>query len=138
MVVVGRPDGAFARRVGRGDPTAADLAAVGHVNATRRGVLRGPLDEALAAHGLERTVVATAPGFSAACALARSADLVCLAPERLTRRVRGGALRTWPCPVPLPAVHLVQTWHRRTDADPVRRWLRDRVREVVGDGPTSR
>lgn len=138
MVVVGRPDGAFARRVGDGAPTAADVAAVGHVNATRRGVLRGPLDEALGAQGLERTVVATAPGFAAACALARSADLVCLAPERLTRRVRGEALRSWPCPVPLPAVHLVQTWHRRTDADPVRRWLRDRVRDAVGSGPTDR
>ena len=102
------------------------------MDATRRGVLRGPLDEALTGHGLARTVVATAPGFSAACALVRSADLVCLAPERLTRRVQGSELRTWPCPVPLPTVHLVQTWHRRTDADPVRRWLRDRVREVVG------
>ncbi|MCD2194261.1 LysR family transcriptional regulator [Actinomycetospora endophytica] len=132
MVLVGRRDGALARRTEDRDPTAADLAVVGHVNASRRGVLRGPLDEALEARGEARTVVATAPGFSAACTLARSADLVCLAPERLTRRVRGAELRTWPSPVPLPPVHLVQTWHRRTDADPVRRWLRDRVREVVG------
>jgi DNA-binding transcriptional LysR family regulator len=131
MVVVGRRDGALAQRAGDGVPTAADLAAVAHVNASRRGVLRGPLDEALEARGQSRTVVATAPGFAAACTLARSADLLCLAPERLTRRVRGAELRTWPCPVPLPPVHLVQTWHRRTDTDPVRRWLRDRVREVV-------
>jgi DNA-binding transcriptional LysR family regulator len=134
MVVVGRPDGALAHRAGDGLPTAADLAAVGHVNASRRGVLRGPLDEALAAEGLERDVVATAPGFGAACALARSADLVCLAPERLTRRLRGAGLRTWPSPVPLPAAPLAMTWHRRTDADPARRWLRARIREVVAPG----
>lgn len=138
MVVVGRRDGVFASRVGDGVPTMADVAAVGHVNASRRGVLRGPLDEGLAVAGLERRVVATAPGFSAAAALAGSADLVCLAPERLTRRVRGAELRSWPCPVPLPAVHLVQTWHRRTDADPVRRWLRDRVREVVSPAMADR
>jgi DNA-binding transcriptional LysR family regulator len=131
MVVVARPDGSFAGRVGDGVPTAGDVASCGHVNASRRGVLHGPLDEALATTGHERRVVATAPGYAAACALVRSADLVCLAPERLTRRVRGSDLRTWPCPVPLPAVHLVQTWHRRTDADPVRRWLRARIREVV-------
>ncbi|HEY2222300.1 LysR family transcriptional regulator [Actinomycetospora sp.] len=131
MVVVGRTDGAFARRVAGRDPTPTDLTTAGHVNASRRGVLRGPLDDALEALGEARTVVATAPGFSAACTLARSADLVCLAPERLTRRVRGAELRTWPCPVPLPAVNVGQTWHRRTDTDPVRRWLRDRVREVA-------
>jgi DNA-binding transcriptional LysR family regulator len=134
MVVVGRPDGALARLAGGGVPTAADLAAVGHVNASRRGVLRGPLDEALAAEGLERGVVATAPGFGAACALARCADLVCLVPERLTRRVRGAGLRTWPSPVPLPAAPLAMTWHRRADADPARRWLRARIREVVAPG----
>lgn len=132
MVVVGRVDGAFARRVGDRAPTPDDLVVVGHVVASRRGVLRGPLDEALEAAGLARRVVASAPGSSAACALVRAADLVCLAPARLTRRARGDDLATWPCPVPVPRVRVAQTWHRRTDSDPTRRWLRKRIREVVG------
>ncbi|TCK26492.1 LysR family transcriptional regulator [Pseudonocardia endophytica] len=138
MVVVGRADGAFARRVGdrspTASPTAADLAAVRHVAASRRGVLRGPLDDELARHGLERTVVATAPGYVPACALAADADLVCLAPARLVGTLAVTGLATWPSPVPLPPVRIGQTWHRRTHTDPARRWLRDRVRDTIAPG----
>jgi DNA-binding transcriptional LysR family regulator len=134
MVVVARRDGALARAVGDaadGELTPGRLAAVRHVNASRRGVLRGPLDDALEARGLRRTTVATAPGFAAACTLVVEADLVCLVPESLTRRLRDPALQTWPPPVPLPAVRVGQTWHRRTHTDPAHRWLRARVRETV-------
>ena len=53
-------------------------AACGHVIASRPGRMRGPVDEALAALGLARTVVAVVPGFPAAIAVARRSDLVAL------------------------------------------------------------
>ncbi|MET0191091.1 MAG: LysR family transcriptional regulator, partial [Pseudonocardia sediminis] len=85
FVVVGRVDGALARRCGDRDPDPEDLAEVRHVSSSRQGLLRGPLDDRLAEHGLQRAVVASARGFAATFALARQVDLVCTAPERLTR-----------------------------------------------------
>ena len=140
FVVVGRTDGQLARMCGERGPNLTELAAVHHVNASRQGLLRGPLDDALAEHGLERSVVATAPGFAATFALARHSDLVTMAPERLTRAALGSELRSWPSPIPFPPLVIEQLWHRRRHADPAHRWLRDRVGEAVarveqGSGP---
>ncbi|WP_285654476.1 LysR family transcriptional regulator [Actinomycetospora sp. NBRC 106375] len=128
MVLVGRHDGALARRDA---VTPEALAEVGHVNATRRGRRRGPLDDALATRGLARDVVATVPDLVAAFALVRAADLVTLAPRWVTDVVGGADLVTWEVPLDLPPLVIEQSWHPRTDTDPARRWLRDRVREVV-------
>ena len=131
MAVVARRDGRFARACGNKPPTPEHLAEAEHVNASRRGILRGPLDDQLAAHGLQRTVAATAECYAAALALAKAADLVCLAPERISAPLRGSGLRAWPTPFGLPPVVVEQLWHQRTNTDPQHRWLRARVREAV-------
>ncbi|WP_433026046.1 LysR family transcriptional regulator [Actinomycetospora sp. CA-053990] len=136
MVLVGGRDGTLARRTGDGAPTPSMLAEVGHVNATRRGRRTGPLDDALAVHGLARDVVATAPDLTAALALVRAADLVTLAPRWIVESLGADDLVVWEVPTPLPPLVIAQSWHPRTDADPVHRWLRDRVREVVADQVT--
>ncbi|HYA74143.1 MAG TPA: LysR family transcriptional regulator, partial [Roseiarcus sp.] len=53
-------------------------AACGHVVASRRGNTNGPVDQALAALGLRRNILAVVPGFSAALAIAKASDLVAL------------------------------------------------------------
>jgi DNA-binding transcriptional LysR family regulator len=131
MVLVARRDGALARHAAGGPVTAAALAGVGHVNATRRGRRHGPLDDALAEQGLARDVVATAPDLLAAFALVRAADLVTLAPTWVVAALGGDDLATWDPPVTVPPLVIAQSWHPRTDTDPAHRWLRDRVREVV-------
>ncbi len=78
----------FARVVRSGHPLLASgevtperYAACGHVVASRRGRAEGPVDDALKASGLVRTIVAVVPGFPAAVQIARSSDLVALATQ---------------------------------------------------------
>ncbi|GAA2008050.1 hypothetical protein [Catenulispora subtropica] len=40
-------------------------------------------------------------------------------------------LRTFPIPLPLPAVRFGMAWHPRTDADPGHRWFRDHLAATV-------
>jgi DNA-binding transcriptional LysR family regulator len=109
-----------------GEVTPERYAACGHVVASRRGRTSGPVDEALMALGLARTVVAVVPGFPAALAVARASDLVALAPERHTEAACTG-VRSFPLPVRTAPITVSQMWHPRLDADPAHRWLRGLV-----------
>ncbi|WP_457581077.1 LysR family transcriptional regulator [Ensifer canadensis] len=100
-----------------------------HVLVSRRGLDRGPIDDALDKLGLERQIVTTVGGFSAALALARGSDLIASVPERHTGNLRAG-MHGFPLPVPVPEVTVSMLWHPRLDADPAHRWLRACVREV--------
>ena len=117
--------------------TAERYAACGHVVASRRGRVRGPVDEALAKLGLERTIVAVVPGFSAALAIARASDLVALVPSSILANGTAGdiagrsaIIRAFELPVPTGTITVAQMWHPRLDADPAHRWLRQLVRSV--------
>ena len=120
--------------------TPARYAAGQHVFVSRRGLDKGPIDEALASLGLERQVVAIVGGFSAALALARASDLIASVPERHTLNLRVG-MHCFPLPVALPDITVSLFWHPRLDADPAHRWLRGIVRDVCTDhraGPATR
>lgn len=107
-------------------------AACGHVVASRRGHMRGPVDAALAALGLTRRVVAVVPGFPAALAIASASDLVALAPNSFLgapaarEAVRLG-VQSFPLPVRTEAITVSQMWHPRMESDPGHRWLRGLV-----------
>ena len=115
----------------QGEVTAARYAAGRHVLVSRRGVDRGPIDDALGALGLAREVVTIVGGFSSALALARASDLVASVPERHTRGLRGG-LRSFALPLPPVEVTVSLLWHPRMDADAAHRWLRGCVRDACG------
>jgi DNA-binding transcriptional LysR family regulator len=115
----------------RGKITAERYAACGHVVASRRGQESGPVDEALAALGLSRTVVAVVPSFRAALAVASVSDLVALVTRSFfnatqTQQARSdlSAVRSFPLPVRTEAITVSQMWHPRLEADPAHRWLR--------------
>ncbi len=57
---------------------------------SRRGLDRGPIDEALEPLGLERKIVTIVGGFATALALARASDLIATVPERATESLRAG------------------------------------------------
>jgi DNA-binding transcriptional LysR family regulator len=113
----------------KGKITPARYAAGGHILVSRRGLERGPIDEALKPLGLEREVVALVGGFSAALALARASDLIASIPERHTGNLRAG-MHSFPLPISIPEITVSLLWHPRLDADPAHRWLRGCVREV--------
>jgi len=137
VVVVGRRDGALAFDCGAHTPALVELARHPHVNRSPRSVWHDTFDRRLSDEGLERTVVATTPGFAAAFALVRNGDLLCLAPERLTRPLLGKELSTWAVPISLPDLVIEQCWHHRSHTDPEHRWLRDRVRDAAAAVATA-
>jgi DNA-binding transcriptional LysR family regulator len=107
----------------KGDVTPSRYLSGKHILVSRRGIEMGPIDEALKLLRLERDIVTTVSGFSAALALARSSDLIATVPERHTGTLRAG-MHSFPLPVSAPDITVSLLWHPRMDADPVHRWLR--------------
>ncbi|MFZ3203588.1 MAG: LysR substrate-binding domain-containing protein, partial [Pseudomonas sp.] len=113
----------------QGEVTPVRYAAGGHIYVSRRGLDKGPVDEALKSLGLARQVVTMVAGFSTALALARATDLIVSVPERHTASLRAG-MHSFALPLALPPFTVAMLWHPRMDADPAHRWLRECLREV--------
>jgi DNA-binding transcriptional LysR family regulator len=109
--------------------TPARYAGGRHILISRRGVERGPIDDALELLGLRREIMTIVGGFSEALALARASDLIASIPERYTGKLRDG-MASFPLPIAMPEITVSLLWHPRMDADPAHRWLRGCVREV--------
>jgi DNA-binding transcriptional LysR family regulator len=123
--------------VTQGEVTAQRYVEYGHVVASRHGRARGPVDEALDALGLARTVVAVVPDYPAAIAVVCASDLVALVTRSFLERQPGRevapahpGVRSFPLPVVTKSITVSQMWHPRMDADPAHRWLRGLVRTV--------
>ncbi|MEO8336576.1 MAG: LysR substrate-binding domain-containing protein, partial [bacterium] len=112
-----------------GEIAPARYAAGSHIAVSRRGLERGPIDDALKALGLERDIATIVAGFSAALALARASDLIASVPERHTGSLRIG-MHSFRLPFATPEIAISLLWHPRMDADPAHRWLRGQVRSV--------
>lgn len=119
----------------KGPLTARRFAAALHVSASRRGLNRGPIDDALAAQGLSRQVRFIVPGFHAAMLVAAASDIVAAVPlaVAVTAVRLGLKIRHVNLPVTTPQVAIAQAWHPRFDKDAGHRWLRDAVRRALTD-----
>ncbi|MBK5400806.1 LysR family transcriptional regulator [Pseudomonas sp. TH39(2020)] len=115
-----------------GEMTPARYAAGSHISISRRGLDKGPIDEALELQELERHIATIVAGFSTALALARATDLIASVPERHTASLRTG-MHSFALPLSLPAFTVAMLWHPRLEADPVHRWLRGCLREVCSE-----
>ncbi len=120
-----------------GAVTAERYVAFGHIIASRRGRLNGPVDMALAALGLTRTIAAVVPGFPAALAVARASDLVALVPAfflhaQPEHQEGASAVTTYAFELPVHTERFTvsQMWHPRLEMDPAHRWLRNLVQTV--------
>lgn len=113
----------------QGEITPSRYARGRHIGISRRGLDKGPIDEALKSFGLERKIVTIVGSFSTALALARASDLIASVPERHTGNLRAG-MHSFPLPVPAPEITISLLWHPRLDADPAHRWLRSLVLET--------
>jgi DNA-binding transcriptional LysR family regulator len=116
----------------QGEITPSRYAAGRHISVSRRGLDKGPIDEALSPLGLERDIVTTVGGFSTALALARASDLIASVPERHTGNLRAG-MHSFLIPVSMPEFTVSLLWHPRLDADPAHHWLRGCVRIVCSE-----
>lgn len=110
----------------QGEITPARYASGRHIGVSRRGLDKGPIDDALSPLGLERRIATIVGGFSSALALARASDLIASVPERHTGNLRAG-MHSFPLPFPVPEMTVSLLWHPRLQADPAHRWLRGLV-----------
>jgi DNA-binding transcriptional LysR family regulator len=113
----------------KGKMTPARYAAGQHIAVSRRGLIKGQIDEALHSLGLEREVATIVGGFSTALALARASDLIASVPERHTGNLRDG-MHSFALPFATPAFTVSLLWHPRLQADPAHRWLRECVLKI--------
>jgi DNA-binding transcriptional LysR family regulator len=117
-------------RLTRGRVSMKRFAAADHVAFSRRGRMRGPVDDVLAEHGLTRRVVACAPSPAGGLFLVKNSDLVGMMPAGIGRSaVDALQLATFVIPLSLPPLIIGMAWHPRNDADGAQQWLRQLVRE---------
>lgn len=112
--------------------SAKQLARHSHVDISRRGRTRGPLDDALEQQGLARRVIGVVPTHLSAAILVAQTDAVSLVSEHFAEAVSKVLdVRWFPCPVSLPSAAIAMTWHPRFDADRGHIWFRTEVAELV-------
>jgi DNA-binding transcriptional LysR family regulator len=114
-----------------GELTPERFAAAGHLTASRRGRLHGPVDQALAGLGLRRRVVGSVGTFPASLFVVRDTDLVGLITTWGLPLAEALGLVAFEVPLDLPPLRLGLAWHPRHDADPAHAWLRRTVRELI-------
>ncbi len=115
-----------------GDLTIERYAAARHIIVSRRGRLHDPIDEALAAQGLQRRVVASVPTSAVGLHVVHQSDLVVTVPEHFCDSRTGAPdLQRLPLPLDVPPVAINQAWHSRYDHDQAHVWLRGQVREAL-------
>ncbi|EIT69504.1 MULTISPECIES: LysR family transcriptional regulator [Hydrocarboniphaga] len=124
----------LAGRVGhprlRRKPTLAQFCKLDHALVSPDGGgFRGVTDQALAALGLQRNVVASVPHFLLLCAMLATTDLVAMLPERLARTAPG--LRVVEPPIEVPGFEIAMLWHERSHRDPAHVWLREFIAASV-------
>lgn len=114
------------------DLTRSMYARAGHITVSPRGRGHGPIDEALAAYGLERRHVATVTSFIVAAHLVCTTDLIGSLPRAVVATLASTLpIVARPIPLDLPEFDLEQTWHHRAHNDPMHVWLRDQVRHTA-------
>jgi DNA-binding transcriptional LysR family regulator len=117
-----------------GKITRERYAACEHVIVSRHGMVRGPVDDALAEFGLSRKIAAVVPGFTAALAVARGSQLMALVPASCLRHGMNDGIVMFELPVSTPEITVSQMWHPRQELDPGHYWLRQQVLSVCRQG----
>ncbi|MEK6419015.1 MAG: LysR family transcriptional regulator [Burkholderia gladioli] len=114
--------------------TARRYAGAEHIIVSRRGRLRDPVDDVLAAQALARRVVASAPTAAAALSMAGASDLLVVVPTHGCAALAVAlGLVTRPMPVPVSTLPVVASWHGRYEGDRAHAWLREVVGAVAAE-----
>jgi DNA-binding transcriptional LysR family regulator len=98
--------------------------AADHLIVSDGAAFDGMIDDALRARNRRRRVTLSVHSYLLALMIAARSDMLVTLPRQLLEQ-NGDGLDLFEPPLPLPAVALSAFWHRRTDGDPVNRWLRE-------------
>jgi DNA-binding transcriptional LysR family regulator len=104
-----------------------------HIVTTLTGDLDGLVDQELAKFGLKRQVSTGVSGFLSPAHIVHKNDvlLTCLQSVANIAVQANSNLVIKACPVSLPQVQISQVWHSRTQDDPLRRWLRQHIYQLL-------
>lgn len=141
------PEGVFARTLfeerfrcvmRKGHPAAkekltlARYCALSHLLVSPRGTPGSLVDDALAALGKSRRVVAGVPHFAVAPHVVAGSDLVATLGTHVVDACAGPLkLEVRPLPFEMPPFAITMTWHERVHRDPVQQWLREQIVAAV-------
>lgn len=115
-----------------------DFVAFPHVVPSLRSETVSFVDEALAALGRARRVVAATTEFLAIPIMPKEVPLIATLPARLAACcARGLALTTSVLPVAPAGFDVAMVWHRRDTGSPAHAWLHSRLAAVDAEGRAS-
>lgn len=110
-----------------------------HLLVSPQGDLSGIVDVALAKRRKKRRVVCAISNFLTPGWVVADSDAVVTLPSRLaevyTRHLR---VRVLPLPLDVPGITIVQVWHARVHDDPLQRFFRASIEEVMAAAPAAR
>lgn len=105
---------------------------LGHVLFSPEGNVAADADGPLSRVGRSRRVTVTLPFFFSICRTVSRTELVSLVPVHVAEPFADDMkLDLYRPPVPIPAPLLVATWHRRNDASPAHRWMREKIFSIL-------
>jgi DNA-binding transcriptional LysR family regulator len=115
--------------------TAERFASYDHISVSRRGRARGPIDDALEALGLKRTVSLVVPTFHSGVFALGTSDLLLGLPEHVLWTVKrmGVQARPFTLPMALEQVVVIQSWSPRLHHDPAHRWFRRVIKDLCAE-----
>lgn len=110
----------------------AKLAECDHVVSSYRGEAASVVDKLFAQHGLNRRVVASLASMVAVVSSLRQAPLVTIQPDLYAGLLDLTDLSLMPMKTSPPlTISISAVWHNRYERDPLHRYVRDGVRQVV-------
>lgn len=116
---------------GTGPLTLEAFCALDHVLVSPEGGgFHGAADDALAALGMARRVVASLPSFLLVPGMVGKTDLVAVVPRCLTVMFPD-MFEVAEAPIDLPGFTVYASWHQRRQIDAAHVWLREKVRAAV-------
>lgn len=106
-----------------------------HIVTTLNGDLHGQIDIELERQGRQRTVQAGISSFLAATHAIHDSDwlITCLSSIASDAVAHDPSLVSYPLPLAVPSVEIMQIWHERTHEDPLRRMIRNQIKQILGD-----
>ncbi|WP_170369903.1 LysR family transcriptional regulator [Ruegeria arenilitoris] len=133
FMVVGRVDNPFFVQIEDGTELPMEtFCALSHVLFSPEGKLAAMGDAALAKVGRKRHVAMTLPVFSGVCRVVSASDLVALVPSQLARKFAPEfGLKVLAPPFEIEPVNIIAIWHRRSDENPMAKWMRQQVFDLL-------
>jgi DNA-binding transcriptional LysR family regulator len=119
------------------DMTLDDFLAARHVAVAQQGRVRDVVELGLAAQGLRRQIGLQTSHFVSVPFLVAASDLIGTIPRPLALQFAAVCdLLVIEPPFPIPPIEVKQVWHRRFDAQPRLRWIRQIVAETSQNRPS--